>query len=119
MEINLYNLEEKIFLNSELQRKLPEFKEIFDQWKFSKMVGGMASKLREIEINLINSIEQKHIDILSQYFEINVVLKKINDNITKNFIFSFDDCEIPIEAKEYREFCISRGKDGFNLTLWR
>lgn len=119
MEINLYNIEEKIFLNSELQKKLSDFKEIFDQWKFAKMVGGMASEIKDMEINLVNSIEQKHIDILNQYFKTNVVLKKIRNNITKNFEFSLFDCEVPIEAKEYREFCLSRGKDGFKLTFWR
>ncbi len=119
MEINLYNLEEKIFLNPELHKKLYDFKEIFDQWKFAKMVGGMASKLRDMEITLINSLEQKHVDILSQYFKTNVILKKISNNITKTFEFSIGDCEVPIEAKEYREFCVSRGKDSFNITLWR
>ena len=119
MEINLYNIEEKIFLNSELQKKLFDFKEIFDQWKFAKMVGGMESKIKDMEINLVNSIGQKHIDILNQYFKTNVVLKKISNNITKNFEFSLFDCEVPIEAKEYREFCLFRGKDGFNLTFWR
>ena len=119
MEINLYNIEEKIFLNSELQKKLSDFKEIFDQWKFAKMVGGMASKIKDMEINLVNSLEQKHIDILSQYFKTNVVLKKISNNITKDFLFSLVDCEVPIEAKEYRELCMSRGKDSFNLTFWR
>lgn len=119
MEINLYNVEEKIFLNSELQKKLSDFKEIFDQWKFAKMVGGMASRLKDMEINLINSLEKKHIGVLSQYFKTNVFLKNISNNITKNFELSLIDCEVPIEAKEYREFCLSRGKDGFNLTFWR
>lgn len=119
MEINLYNVEEKIFSNSELQKKLPDFKEVFDQWKFAKMVGGMASKLREMEISFINAIDQRHVDVLNTHFECVVIVKKINNNITKSFQFSIHDCEIPIETKEYREFCVSRGKDGFNLTLWR
>lgn len=119
MEINLYNLEDKIFSNSELQKKLSDFKEIFDQWKFAKRIGGMASRIKEMEMNLLNSIEQKHIDILSQHFGSNVILKRINNNITKSFCFSLSDCEVPVEAKEYREFCVHRGKDDFNLTLWR
>lgn len=119
MEITLYNIREKIFLNSDLQKKLSFFKTIFDEWNFANILGGMSSKQRYLEIELLNALEEDHIFILSQYFSSEIKIKKIENNLSKNYKFSINCEELPKEIREYREFCISVNKENLYLTFWR
>lgn len=119
MEITLYNIREKIFLNSDIQKKLSFFKIIFDEWNLAYALGGMASRLRHLEIELLNSLEDDHKKILSQHFNSNIEIKKINNNLSKNYKMPIDEKKLPEEILEYREMCISTNKDNLYLTLWR
>lgn len=120
MEITLYNIREKIFLNLDLQKKLSFFKNIFDEWNFSRSIGGMASRMKHLEMELLNSLDENHISILNQYFLSNVKIKKIENNLSKNYQISIEeDKNLPEDIQEYKGFCISSNEKKIYLTLWR
>lgn len=118
MEINFYNIRDKIFSNSEVQKKLPFFRGIFDQWNIANSVGGMGARLQLLEMELLKNLNSDHISSLNEFFSSEVTVKKIDNNLCKNYKLEHYD-ELPKEIKEYREFCVSTNKDGFYLTLWR
>jgi len=120
MEITLYNIREKIFSDSEAQKKLYYFKQIFDQWNISYSVGGMESRLKSMELELLNSLDNEHIEIIKEHFNVSeVTIRKISNNLSKNYKISKDSDNLPKEIIEYREFCVSITKDDIYLTLWR
>jgi uncharacterized protein YjaZ len=118
MEINLYNIREKIFSSSELQKKLSFFKPIFDQWNIAYSVGGMVSRMKMFELELLNALNSDHEDILKKHFSTDIKIKKIDNNLSKNYIVLNNE-NLPKEIEEYREFCISASRDKLYLTFWR
>jgi hypothetical protein len=118
MEINFYNIRDKIFSNSEVQKKLPFFRGIFDQWNLANSIGGMGARLQLLEMELLKNLNSDHLSSLGEFFSSEVTVKKIDNNLCKNY--KLEHCgELPQEIKEYREFCVSADKDNVYLTLWR
>lgn len=119
MEINIYNVREEIFFNSEIKKKLNSLKNIFDQWNIANNIGGMNSRLRMLELKLINSLNDEHKEIINEHFGLKVKIKKISNNLSQNYKFSIEDQNLPKEIKEFREFCVSANQNNIYLTLWR
>lgn len=117
MEINLKNIEEIIFFNEEIHKILPEFSVQFGQWKIGKRVPPLADLGRNSVIEVLNLLDQNHIEILENYFETDIIIDKLSSNIIKNHSIELD--ENLCGFYEYKSFCVFRGKENIELTFWR
>ena len=118
MEIDFYNVEEKIFMEKRLQKSLPELKPLFDRWNFAKS-NGLFTFLKSVENQLIDSLSEGHISTISEYYKETVVIKKNHTNIIKNYSYGLDEDFGLHKSTEYKDFCISRDKSNISLTFWR
>lgn len=118
MEIDFYNIEEKIFLEKRLQQLLPELKPLFDRWNFAKS-NGLFTFLKSVENQLLDSLSEGHTSIISEYYKEIVIIKKNNINMTKNYSYYLNEDFDLHKSTEYRDFCIHRDKSNISFTFWR
>lgn len=118
MEINLQNIEEQIFFDRKIQALLPEFRHYFDQWHLSKVYPGFGNLGKRSIVDLLNSIEDKQLHVLEEYFGCSILINKIDPHIVRNYEASLENAEL-CQFSDYREFCLSRDKDKIKVTFWR
>lgn len=118
MEINLQNIEEQIFFDRKIQALFPEFRHYFDQWHLSKVYPGFGNLGKRSVVDLLNSIEAKHILALEEYFGCPILVNKIDPNIVRNYEAPLENVEL-CQFSNYHEFCLSRNKDEVKITFWR
>jgi hypothetical protein len=118
MEINLKNIEQQIFFDEKICEKLPEFRHLFDQWRMSKQYPGFGNLGNRSVLDLLNSLEPKHIAILEEYFKTSILLNKIDPHIVRHHENGLNT-EGLCEFSGYKEFCIYRSKDKMKLSFWR
>lgn len=120
MEINLKNIEELIFFDKKAQALFPEFKHYFDQWSLGQRIPGLKTLGKRSVLDFLNSLNEKHVSKLEEYFKDEIILDKIDNRLVVNF-----ECESLEFDKElcqftgYRDFCLSRTGDKIVATFWR
>jgi predicted phage-related endonuclease len=118
MQIDFYNIEEKIFLEKRLQQLLPELKPLFDRWNFAK-INGLFTFLKSVENQLLDSLSEGHMSIIEEYYKETVIVNKNNTNIVKDYSYDLNEDFKLHKSREYKDFCISRDKNNVFLTFWR
>lgn len=119
MIINLQNIEEIIFFDKKIQSLFPEFRHLFDQWQLGKRVSEMSNLGQRSIIELLNSLEEKQILKLREYFGDIIIIDKINHKIVEFYDFNLEDENVLCKYTGYRDFCLHRDKDTVNVSLWR
>lgn len=119
MEINLKNIEEIIFFDKKVQAILPEFKSLFDQWVLSHRVSGLKQMAQHSVIELINSLSHEHIKKLSEYFNEDVYVNKLNKKLVDHYDCNIDDTGRLCEFSEYVGTTLFRKGNELKFTFWR
>jgi hypothetical protein len=119
IEINFKNIEEQIFLNKEVREILPEFRPQFDLWRLSQMLPGMRSMAQKSIFEVLNGLEQVHIEKLKEYFKQPVLMNRLNDKLVDHYNFSLEGENELCKNTGFQEFCITRNKDEVKATFWR
>lgn len=117
MEINLKNIEEIFFYDKKLQELFPEFRHFFDQWMVGKRVPALTSMAKKSILDLLESIDLKHVEKLEKYFNTKIAIVKLNTKLVKNHQINLD--ENICGFTEYKDFCVYRKKDQVFLSFWR
>jgi hypothetical protein len=120
VKINLQNVEELLFKNADVVNTLHDLRHIFDKWLMGYRLPLMSSFRLQAKIDLLNYIDDTHIEKLAKIFNDIVFVEKLNYHIVKNLYFSLD---YPIENElvnhSLYEIALYRTKDEIYLTLWR
>lgn len=110
--INLSNVEDIIFYNTEIKNKLPKYKNFFDSWELSQRVSGLRQLKTTTLLDFLNSISS---DEIEEVLQTQVIIESINTKIVENSEYCLDD----IELNWYGEFCLYRNSDKVYITCWR
>ncbi len=120
-EINFQTIEEHLFFNKELQKKLPEFKDIFQQWANGIRNPLFSQLAQKAKIEMLEKIDQSHIQIMEDYFQEPVRIQEINSKLTHHVTTKIEDVDCFL--MDYKNIddniLISRSKDSIHLTFWR
>jgi len=117
--INLKNIEELIFNNKEVRFLLNDFSYIFDQWFLSQRVSFLRTMRLQSLIDLINALNEQHLEKLKEYFGDTIIIDRIDYNITKHVTFNLNSDIASKLSNDITNFTISRNKDHLYLTSWR
>jgi hypothetical protein len=112
MIINFYNIEDLLFVNK-IDFIHKKYSYIFDEWAYSKSRGNI-NNINYLKVKLLNLIDGEDIEKIENHFKDVVSLKRIENNIVKNFD-SFDNVDI----STYSDFCLFKNKHNIFLTCWR
>jgi hypothetical protein len=120
MIINFKNIEDIVFYDQSVKKKMPEFTHLFDQWKLSQQIYGLKTLAKRSVFEFLNSLEEKHIKILSEHFGVDVQIEKIDHRLVVN-----TDIDLKAEDDQfckyfgYSNFCITNTDKGSFITFWR
>jgi hypothetical protein len=119
MELNLQNIEELIFYDKKVQRLLPEFRHLFDQWRLGKQVPGMQAIGKRSVFDLLNGLEPYHVQKLEEYFAAKIILDKIDYSIIVHYEGGLEEPAELCRYSNFKEFCVYRDADNFYISFWR
>jgi hypothetical protein len=119
--LNLDNVEELIFQNREARKLLPEFRQLFDQWKLARMIPSMKNLGRRSVLDFLNSVESSHEKILGSLFGDEVQVDRMAYNIVNNQVFLLDSAEKTLnEGSEwFTNFSLDRDGERLYVCFWR
>lgn len=126
MTINFSNIEEIIFSNKEIVEELHEFSHIFYQWKISKISNSLKKISDECKLFILNNLKEDHVKRIEVILGTNIIIKKIDNNIIKNYKFNIHSIEKKMnelckngEIDGYKDFYMYRDKDSIEVSFWR
>lgn len=121
IKINLQNVEELLFKNSEIKNALPELRHIFDKWLLSYRLPTLSNMRKEALIEMLNSIDAVHLEKIANQLGDMIFIEQLDYSIIKNLEFSIKD-SIGLELTKYESFnniAISRNASQVYITIWR
>lgn len=118
--INLRNIEEFIFKNKQLKLKFPEFKAYFDQWNLAQQHSSLKSIGKQAIIDLLNNLNDSHIKIMQEYFNVSVTIDKLSNRIVKNFQCDVENLETELnKLNDFAQVCAYRQGNQVYISMWR
>ena len=118
MNINLSNVEEIVFYDKQLQRKLPEFRHLFDQWTLALQVPTLRSLGKRSVLDFLNNLEDEHIAIIERHLGSEIAVDKLDYHIVRNYDFPVEDADLD-GLQTYADFAVFRDEDQLYISFWR
>lgn len=115
--LSLKNIEEKIFLNKDIEKQFPEFKTYFYLWRLSKQHAFMKSVGTQAALDLLNNLNENHLSIIKNYYNCDVKLAKFSNKIVDNFDYKINNIDLE-NMPDICNLALYRNKDELFITTW-
>lgn len=120
MNINFQNVEDLIFQNKELWRKMPDLIYLRDQWRMGKMIPMLKSLSKKSIIDFLSKVSNDHEKIISDHFNCPITIDKLDRHVIKNVQYSIEDAEDCLFSEEtYPYFSTYRKGNQVYISFWR
>lgn len=119
MVINIQNVEELIFTDKNIWKRMPELVHLRDQWRISRMTPMLRALGRRSLLDFLKSAKGTHEDILSDHFGTIVTIDKIETNIVLNKTIALDEDLCFEDLDMYTGVSAHRDRDKLHITFWR
>lgn len=121
MNINLQNIESVIFFDRQIRKLLPDFRNEFGQWDLAQHSSTLRSLGKRTVLNVLNSLNDEHVEILESYFKEPVTLMKLDHHIVRHSVFALEDSQSELNQLDgwVGEFAICRDADHLYVSNWR
>lgn len=121
--LNIFNLEEIIFLNQKIQEYLRlEKKIIYDEWQKCLFSNNKSKKLKFYMEFLNVLLDEKFKENIEKILGYNVKIDIFNDKIVDHFDISKEDLYNVLckdKVKNYSNIVLYRKGNNFKVTVWR
>lgn len=121
--LDFSNVEELIFEDQALQRKLPvSLFNYFEQWRLSKRVPYLRDIGKQAMLDLLNALEDEHVSVLEDYFGEKIVVEKLNYSTVSCVKVPLDEikaCERLCAVEGFTYFNTWRDDEYLYVTFWR
>lgn len=120
MKINLSNIEEIIFRDENVWKKMPRLLKYRDNWRVSQITPGLRQMAKRAFVDCINDIGESEIASLTEYFGEQVFLERISDKSTATV--SGMHAQLPgrlCEIDGFSDYCVTSDGDSVSVTFWR
>lgn len=119
IELNINSVENLIFQDKKVQSLLPDFTNLFSQWQLGKILN-LKSQVNQATLDLLNLLEDSHVEILEEYFNNEISIKKLNYRVAKNISAHINDLECVLkECEGYAQISTYRKGEYVYLSMWR
>lgn len=116
MLINIENVEELVFLDSELRSKLPDMELTFRQWRMGR-IHGLKSLVRQAVFDFLRNLKVTQLKVLEDYFGEDIVINNVDYSLVKNIEFEMNDVFIPVQG--YSGLATYREGTQIYISFWR
>lgn len=120
--INFRNVEKLVFLDSLLRNKLYEdFKTIFNSWGLAIQKPELRGIAQKMLIDFLNLVEDKHVKIMSSYFNEEVEVERIDPNVAKHIELSIHEAQDYLNSNPLVKDAMFAYREGDQLyiSIWR
>lgn len=118
--INLQNIEELLFFNSELQKKLTRHKHLFDTWRLAKRSNVLKSLGTNAISGLLSSLSEEDLKVISDFFKKDVLVDSPSGKSVRNISTNCDFAEFELPKDyNYIDMMIYKNKEKLEVTLWK
>lgn len=120
--INFSNIEELVFQDPQLQRKLPRLFNYFEQWKLGIRVPYLRDISKQAILDLLNGLTEDDQVIIEEHLKDRVVIEKLHYNVVLNLTIPIEEnqiCSKFCEIKGFNYYDISRDDEFLYVTFWR
>ena len=119
--INFRNVDKYVVQDNQLQKKLPEFQEIFEQWKVGIRSPVFVTLAQKARLDFLSGLTTEHLNIIEQHLNDKVQIVRLNYHLTSDFSCSLDDLEcFLMDHDEFDDsFCIARDATSCSISFWR
>jgi hypothetical protein len=122
MQININNVEELIFYDSDIQKLLPEHIQYFNQWKISKLAHVKSIEKKTL-LDFLNNLTDPSIIILENYFGCKIDVVKINYHLSNNIFCKLCETEninnMLENTSNFADFALYRDQDNLYISFLR
>ncbi len=120
IKIDFSNVELLVFKNTEVQKRLPEFKDLFQQWKLGLFAPSLRPMAQKALLDLLNQLGDEQIRTLETYFGTSVSVEKLDYTLTKSYKMSLLELENQIEFLGIEgEMFLHRDANHLYIGFWR
>lgn len=82
--IDYFTIQELILNNTEVQKQLLKFNNLFHQWKLGLFAPSLRPMAQKARIELLNRLGSEEIHILEQYYKTTINIVKLDNASVKN-----------------------------------
>lgn len=120
MQINLGNIEQIIFQNSEIFSCLPELKPFLGQWKISQSIPGMKDFGKRAILNLMAALDDGMLTKISNCIGEDMSILRTSDKLVENISCDIDQLgESICNYDGFTDLSVYREGEKIEITLWR
>lgn len=119
MKINIKNVEELIFNDKNVWKRMPELVHLRDQWRMSRMAPMLRALGKRSLLDFLKSAKGHHEEALSEHFGVPVTIDKIESHIVLNKSFVLGDNPCLEDLEVYTGFSSYRDEEELHITFWR
>lgn len=120
MQIDFSNIRQLIFQDAELQLKLPEFKDLFQQWKLGQFVPSLRPMAQKALLDLLNQLGYEQIRTLESYFKTSITIEKLNYTLFDSYKMSLSEADEQIKNMDINgEMFLHRDANHVYIGVWR
>lgn len=115
------NVEDLVFFDSELQKRLPEFSDLFQTWQLGKRIPVLRPTAQKAILDFIDRLNDDSIAALEDYFGCKVVLEKLDHCIVRSYTMNISEAEEALngDIEKYDRFFIHRKGEQVYISFWR
>ena len=119
--ITFQNVEKLVFLDSKLRNLLPDFKNTFNSWGLAIQAPELRGLAQKMLIDFVNKVEDKHLEVISNYFNEEVEVEKIDPNVAKHLEVSIHEAENYLNSNPFVKEAMFAYREGNQLyiSVWR
>ncbi len=120
IKIDFSNVQQLIFSDTEIQKKLPEFNDLFQQWKLGLFAPSLRPMAQKAQLDLLNQLGDEHIRTLETHFGTTVTVEKLDYTLIKSYTVSLLDAQEQIECLGIEgEMFLHRDANHVYIGVWR
>ena len=122
MLLNIYNVDDLIFLDKQIQKELSHLKPLFDQWLMGTKVPALRFLAQKSRLEMLEQLDtDKNRAILASYFNESTLVQPMDYRIVKNYKIPVSEVETTLNAMtwEVKNFSAVRDAEYVYLSIWR
>jgi len=122
-QLNFSNVEEIIFHDRQVQKRLPHHMlSLFEQWRLAKRVPMLREMGKQAILDFLNGLDEDNIYALEQYFGEKIIVERLNYSIAENIRIPLNEstlCKQLCQIEGFNYFSTWRDENFLYISFWR